>query len=103
MTRYSFSGHESFYCKSLWLKKGFVTKGQEVNWPNTLNEWYLTKSKKGGSYILVNLETNKEKYYNLDAGRYIDKAPARMPAASDKMRMIYCYCFKPNGDKIKFW
>lgn len=21
--RYSFSGHESFYCKSLWLKKGF--------------------------------------------------------------------------------
>ena len=23
MTRYSFSGHESFYCKSLWLKKGY--------------------------------------------------------------------------------
>ena len=30
MTRYSFSGHESFYCKSLWLKKGydFLTEGQ---------------------------------------------------------------------------
>ena len=29
MTRYSFSGHESFYCKSLWLKKGydFLTEG----------------------------------------------------------------------------
>jgi len=48
-------------------------------------------------------QNNPEKYYNPDAGRYIDKAPARMPAASDKMRMIYCYCFKPNGDKIKFW
>lgn len=36
-------------------------------------------------------------------GKKIDPAPARMPAASDKMRMIYCYCFKPNGDKIKFW
>jgi len=23
MNRYSFSGHESFYCKSLWLKKGY--------------------------------------------------------------------------------
>lgn len=23
MARYSFSGHESFYCKSLWLKKGY--------------------------------------------------------------------------------
>jgi len=21
--RYTFSGHESFYCKSLWLKKGY--------------------------------------------------------------------------------
>ena len=30
MTRYSFSGHESFYCKSLWLKKGydFLTEGR---------------------------------------------------------------------------
>ena len=28
--RYSFSGHESFYCKSLWLKKGydFITEGR---------------------------------------------------------------------------
>lgn len=80
-----------------------IGQQEEVNWPTTLNGWYLTKTEKGASYILVNLETNSEKYYNPDAGRYIDKAPARMPAASDKMRMIYCYCFKPNGDKIKFW
>jgi len=31
--RYSFSGHESFYCKSLWLKKGydFVKAGNNFN------------------------------------------------------------------------
>ncbi|MCR5361150.1 MAG: DUF4007 family protein [Bacteroidales bacterium] len=23
MSRYSFSGHETFPCKALWLKKGF--------------------------------------------------------------------------------
>ena len=82
----------------------FVTKGQEVNWPNTLNGWYLTKTKKGAAYYCVNLETNGEKFYNPDKGRYIEKAPAhRAPAASDKFRMAYCYCFKPDGDKIKFW
>ena len=80
-----------------------IGQQEEVNWPTTLNGWYLTKTEKGASYILVNLETNSEKYYNPNAGRYIESAPARMPAASDKMRMIYCYCFKPNGDKIKFW
>ena len=80
-----------------------IGQQEEVNWPITLNGSYLSKTTKGSAYILVNLENNSEKYYNPDAGRYIDKAPARMPAASDKMRMIYCYCFKPNGDKIKFW
>lgn len=80
-----------------------IGQQEEVNWPITLNGWYLTKTEKGASYILVNLETNSEKYYNPDSGRKIESAPARMPAASDKLRMIYCYCFKPNGDKIKFW
>lgn len=80
-----------------------IGQQEEVNWPITLNGSYLTKTKKGAAHILVNLETNSEKYYNPDNGRYIDSAPARMPAASDKMRMIYCYCFKPKGDKIKFW
>lgn len=33
MNRYSFSGHETFYCKSLWLKKGydFLKKGNFFN------------------------------------------------------------------------
>lgn len=31
--KYTFSGHESFYCKSLWLKKGFdfVNEGKDFN------------------------------------------------------------------------
>lgn len=84
----------------------FVTKGQEVGWPETLGGWYLTKTKKGDAYYCVNLETNGEKFYNPDSGRKIDPAPAhRAPAAGSdqKLRMAYCYCFKPNGDKIKFW
>lgn len=33
MSRYSFSGHESFQCKSLWLKKGYdyLTDGHSFN------------------------------------------------------------------------
>ena len=31
MARYSFSGHDSFYCKSLWLKKGYDFLQQEYN------------------------------------------------------------------------
>ena len=84
----------------------FVTKGQEVGWPETLGGWYLTKTKKGDAYYCVNLETNGEKIYNPDKGRYIESAPAhRAPAASSdqKLRMAYCYCFRPDGDKIKFW
>jgi hypothetical protein len=84
----------------------FVTKGQEVGWPETLGGWYLTKTKKGDAYYCVNLETNGEKFYNPDSGRKIESAPAhRAPAASSeqKLRMAYCYCFRPDGDKIKFW
>ncbi|MDY4917491.1 MAG: DUF4007 family protein [Candidatus Cryptobacteroides sp.] len=29
--RYSFSGHESFYCKPLWLKKGYDALCNGVN------------------------------------------------------------------------
>ena len=37
-TRYSFSGHESFYCKSLWLKKGydFVSANKNFNAPDAV-------------------------------------------------------------------
>lgn len=81
-----------------------IGQRQDVGWPNTLNGWYLTKTTKGAAYYCVNLETNGEKFFNPDQGRYIESAPAhRAPAASDKLRMAYCYCFRPDGDKIKFW
>ena len=37
-TKYTFSGHESFYCKSLWLKKGydFVSANKDFNAPNAV-------------------------------------------------------------------
>jgi hypothetical protein len=37
-TRYTFSGHESFYCKSLWLKKGydFVSANKNFNDPDAV-------------------------------------------------------------------
>ena len=36
--KYSFSGHESFPCKTLWLKKGydFLVKGKNFNSPETV-------------------------------------------------------------------
>ena len=36
--KYIFSGHESFPCKSLWLKKGydFVVKGRDFNRPEAV-------------------------------------------------------------------
>lgn len=44
--RYSFSGHESFYCKSLWLKKGydFITGNKDFNEPNTVIELGVGKN-----------------------------------------------------------
>lgn len=38
ITKYTFSGHESFPCKSLWLKKGydFVVKGKDFNKPEAV-------------------------------------------------------------------
>ena len=36
--RYAFSGHESFPCKTLWLKKGydFVVQGKNFNNPDAV-------------------------------------------------------------------
>ncbi|KAA6344029.1 hypothetical protein EZS27_008328 [termite gut metagenome] len=36
--RYTFSGHESFYCKSLWLKKGydFISENKDFNAPDAV-------------------------------------------------------------------
>lgn len=38
MSRYTFSGHESFYCKSLWLRKGFdaINQGLDFNSPDSI-------------------------------------------------------------------
>jgi len=38
--RYTFSGHESFPCKTLWLKKGydFVVQGKDFNSPEAVIE-----------------------------------------------------------------
>ena len=36
-----------------------IGQQEEVNWPTTLNGWYLTKTEKGASYILVNLESSR--------------------------------------------
>lgn len=52
---------------------------------------------------MVRLSDDNEKVYNTDGKRYIDKKPARKQAASTSLHMAYCYCFKPDGDKIKFW
>jgi len=44
--RYSFSGHESFYCKSLWLKKGydFVSKNKDFNAPDAVVDLGIGKN-----------------------------------------------------------
>ncbi len=46
ITKYVFSGHESFPCKSLWLKKGydFVTNGYNFNSPDAVMELGVGKN-----------------------------------------------------------
>lgn len=44
--KYSFSGHESFYCKSLWLKKGydFISENKDFNAPNAVIDLGIGKN-----------------------------------------------------------
>lgn len=44
--RYSFSGHESFYCRTLWLKKGydFISENKDFNAPNAVVELGIGKN-----------------------------------------------------------
>lgn len=44
--KYAFSGHESFYCKSLWLKKGydFVLRNKDFNASNSVVELGVGKN-----------------------------------------------------------
>ena len=46
--RYTFSGHESFPCKSLWLKKGydFVVQGKNFNNPDAVIDLGVGKNMK---------------------------------------------------------
>ena len=44
--KYTFSGHESFPCKALWLKKGydFIIKGRDFNAPDSVIELGVGKN-----------------------------------------------------------
>ncbi len=46
MRRYTFSGHESFFCKSLWLKKGYdaVKNGVSFNSPDAVAQLGVGKN-----------------------------------------------------------
>lgn len=46
MVRYTFSGHESFFCKSLWLKKGYdaVKGGMNFNSPDAVAQLGVGKN-----------------------------------------------------------
>ena len=67
--------------------------GKEQKWPD-LDNWFCSNSYTwtfGFWYKMVNLETDKEKKI----------AGINMPNGG--FYKIYVYCFKPDGDKIKFW
>lgn len=55
---YLFSGHESFSCKSLWLKKGydFVVGGNDFNSPDAVVRRYQRER----MYITVNTEQKNQ-------------------------------------------
>ena len=44
--KYTFSGHESFPCKALWLQKGyaFIIKGRDFNAPDSVIELGVGKN-----------------------------------------------------------
>ena len=55
---YRFSGHESFPCKSLWLKKGydFVVGGNDFNSPDAI----VWRHQRGCLYITVNTKQKNQ-------------------------------------------
>lgn len=77
--------HKALYANYDLLVNGY---GKAHKWPR-LDDWYMAKDKK--AYVLdyyVNLATGKDDWFW---------------TAPDDRAMAYVYCFKPNGDKIKFW
>lgn len=71
----------------------------QLEWP-TLDWYYLSNTKKSDGKIMVCLSDNNEKVYKANSRKPIGTPET---AASTNLHMAYCYCFKPNGDKIKFW
>ena len=77
--------HKALYANYDLLVNGYA---KQHNWPR-LDDWYMAKDKK--AYVLdyyVNLATGKDDWFWTAPG---DRA------------MAYVYCFKPDGNKIKFW
>ncbi len=75
MNKYTFSGHESFSCKSLWLKKGydFVVNGRNFNAPHSVIDLGVGKNMVASIRywlkvfgIVVNDETTNLGYYLFD-------------------------------------
>ena len=83
MARYSFSGHESFYCKSLWLKKGydFLLQKYNFNTPDAVAELGVGKNM-----------VSSIRYWLKSFGLTID----------DKLTEIAHYLFHPKSGKDKY-
>ena len=77
--------HKALYANYDLLVNGYA---KQHNWPR-LDDWYMAKDKK--AYVL-------DYYVNLATG----EADWFWTAPGDRA-MAHVYCFKPNGDKIKFW
>lgn len=58
ITKYVFSGHESFPCKSLWLKKGydFVKNGNDFNSPKAVIHLEVGKNHEDHTTPLIDLD-----------------------------------------------
>lgn len=83
MARYSFSGHDSFHCKSLWLKKGYDFLSQEYNFnaPDAVAELGVGKNM-----------VNAIRYWLKSFGLTIN----------DRLTEIADYLFHPNSGRDKY-
>lgn len=83
MARYSFSGHDSFYCKSLWLKKGydFLIQEYSFNAPDAVAELGVGKNM-----------VSSIRYWLKSFGLTID----------DKLTKIANYLFHPETGRDKY-
>lgn len=83
MARYSFSGHDSFHCKSLWLKKGYDFLLQESNFnaPDAVAELGVGKNM-----------VNAIRYWLKSFGLTIN----------DKLTTIADYLFHPKYGRDKY-